>query len=34
MNFKQRFTRPHTEIVEWYWLTEYLDYSDKPMGKR
>jgi len=25
-----RFKRPHTEIAEWYWLTEYLDYSNKP----
>jgi len=23
-----RFNRPHTEIAEWYWLTEYFDYSD------
>lgn len=22
-----RWNRPHTEIAEWYWLTEYLDYS-------
>ncbi len=22
------FNRPHTEIAEWYWLTEYFDYSD------
>lgn len=23
-----RFNRPHTEIAEWYWNTEYLDYSN------
>lgn len=30
MSIRNRFTRPHTEIAEWYWLTEYLDYSNKP----
>jgi len=24
-----RFNRPHSEIAEWYWLTEYLNYSNK-----
>lgn len=23
-----RFNRPHSEIAEWYWLTEYLEYSN------
>lgn len=22
------FNRHYTEISEWYWLTEYLDYSN------
>ncbi len=23
------WNRHYTEIAEWYWLTEYLDYSNK-----